>query len=99
VRLRLTSGGAQVRVAGLTEGESLHVHAADVPDGTGEWLITHDPAGITVRRVHEKGTIALRGGASNLLLVLLQRLPPDTPAVQLHGDPELFRRWLDNTRF
>ena len=87
------------RAAGLAEGDSLHVHAADVPDGTGEWLVTHDAAGITVRRVHEKGTIALRGGASDLLLVLLQRLPPDTPAVQLNGDPAVLRRWLDNTQF
>jgi hypothetical protein len=92
-------GDPDLRAAGLAEGESLHVHAADVPDGTGEWLVTYDPAGITVRRVHDKGSIALRGGASDLLLVLLQRLPPDTPAIQLHGDPAIFRRWLDQTRF
>ena len=93
------NGHSDLRAAGLAEGESLHVHAADGPAGTGEWLITRDLAGITVRRVHEKGTAALRGGASDLLLVLLQRLPPDTPAVQLHGDPAVLRRWLDNTRF
>ena len=92
-------GRPDPRAGGLAEGESLHVHAADVPAGPGEWLVTRDPAGITVRRVHEKGTIALRGGASDLLLVLLQRLPPDTPGVQLHGDPAIFRRWLDHTRF
>jgi uncharacterized protein (TIGR03083 family) len=92
-------GDPDLHAAALAEGESLHVHAADVPRGTGEWLITSGPAGITVRRVHEKGTIALRGGASDLLLVLLQRLPADTPAVQLHGDPAVFHRWLDKTRF
>jgi uncharacterized protein (TIGR03083 family) len=92
-------GDPDPRAAGLAEGESLHVHAADVPDGTGEWLVTRDPAGITVRRVHDKGSVALRGGASDLLLVLLQRLPPDTSAVQLHGDPAILRHWLDQTRF
>ena len=72
--------------AGLADGESLHVHAADVPDGSGEWLVSHDPAGITVRRVHEQGTVALRGGASDLLLVCCSgsRLTPGRP---LHGDP------------
>ena len=92
-------GEPDPRAAGLAEGESLHVHAADVPDGTGEWLVSHDPAGITVRRVHEKGTLALRGGASDLLLVLLRRLPADDPAVQRHGDLAVLRRWLGQTRF
>ena len=92
-------GHPDERAAGLAEGESLHVHAADVPDGAGEWLVTHDPAGITVRRLHDKGTVALRGGASDLLLVLLRRLPPDSPGVHLHGDPALLRRWLDNIQF
>ena len=92
-------GATDPRAAGLAEGESLHVHAADVPDGTGEWLVAHDPAGIMVRRVYDKGTVALRGGASDLLLVLLQRLPPATPSVQLHGDPAVLRRWLDNNQF
>ena len=88
-----------VRAEGLAPGESLHVHAADVPDGTGEWLVSHDPAGITVRRAHQKATLALRGGASDLLLVLLRRLPADDPAVAVHGDPALLGRWLAATRF
>jgi hypothetical protein len=94
-----SDGEPDLRAAGLAAGESLHVHAGDVPGGTGEWLVRHDPAGITVRRAHEKATLALRGGASDLLLVLLQRLPPDDPAVQVHGDPALLRRWLAETRF
>jgi uncharacterized protein (TIGR03083 family) len=92
-------GEPDVRAEGLAAGESLHVHAADVPDGTGEWLVSHDPAGITVRRAHQKATLALRGGASDLLLVLLRRLPADDPAVQVHGDPALLGRWLAATRF
>jgi uncharacterized protein (TIGR03083 family) len=92
-------GDPDLSDAVLAAGESLHVHAADVPDGTGEWVVRHDPAGITVRRAHEKATLALRGGASDLLLVLLRRLPPDGPAVGVHGDPDLLRRWLAATRF
>ena len=94
-----SEGQPDLRAAGLAAGESLHVHAADVPDGTGEWVVSHETSGITVRRAHEKATLALRGGASDLLLVLMQRLPPDDPAVQVHGDPALLRRWLAATRF
>ena len=92
-------GGPDRRADGLAAGESLHVHAADMPAGTGEWVVSHGPAGITVRRAHEKATLALRGGASDLLLVLIRRLPPDDPPVGVHGDPALLQRWLAATRF
>jgi uncharacterized protein (TIGR03083 family) len=92
-------GEPDVRAEGLAHGESLHVHATDVPEGTGDWVVRHGPDGITVRRAHEKATLALRGGASDLLLVLLRRLPPDDPAVQVHGDPALLDRWLAATRY
>jgi hypothetical protein len=62
-------------------------------------VVSHGPAGITVRRAHEKATLALRGGASDLLLVLIRRLPPDDPPVGVHGDPALLQRWLAATRF
>ncbi len=94
-----SDGEPDPRAAGLAASDSLHVHAADVPDGTGEWVVSHDPEGITVRRAHEKATLALRGGASDLLLVLVQRFPPDDPAIGVHGDPALLRRWLAATRF
>jgi uncharacterized protein (TIGR03083 family) len=94
-----SGGEPDLRAAGLPAGESLHVHASDVPEGTGEWVVRHDPAGITVRRAHEKATLALRGGASDLLLVLLRRRPADDPAVQLHGDPDLLNHWLAATQF
>ena len=75
---RSTTGRATCTRTEGAPGDSLHVHAADVPDGTGEWLVSHDPAGVTVRRAHQKATLALRGGASDLLLLLLRRLPPMT---------------------
>jgi len=94
-----SDGEPDLRAAGLADGESLHVHASDVPEGTGEWVVRHDPAGITVRHAHEKATLALRGGASDLLLTLLRRLPADGQAVQVHGDPDLLHRWLAATRY
>jgi uncharacterized protein (TIGR03083 family) len=92
-------GEPDLRRDALAEGQSLHVHAADVPAGTGEWLVTHDPAGVTVQRVHGKGAAAVRGGACDLLLVLLQRLPPGDRGVEVLGDPAVLTRWLAATRF
>jgi len=70
-----------------------------VPDGRASGWYHHDPAGITVRRVHDKGTIALRGGGVGPASGLAAAAPADTPAVQLHGDPAVFRRWLNHTQF
>jgi len=43
--------------------------------------------------------MALRGPASDVLLVLLRRLPPDDPAVQVLGDRALLDNWLADTPF
>jgi hypothetical protein len=92
-------GEADLRLAVLAGGQSLHVHATDVPAGAGEWLIRRDQAGVQAGREHGKADVALRGGASDLLLVLMNRLPPDDRAVQVLGDPVLLSRWLAETRF
>ncbi|MFI5067457.1 MAG: maleylpyruvate isomerase family mycothiol-dependent enzyme [Streptosporangiales bacterium] len=90
-------GEPDLRSAALPAGQSLHVHAADVPGG--EWLVRHGEDGITVRREHGHADVALRGPASALLLVLLRRLPPDDPAVQVLGDQQVLRDWLAGTAF
>jgi hypothetical protein len=41
----------------------------------------------------------VRGGASDLLLVLMNRLPTGDHAVQVLGDPAVLSRWLAETRF
>jgi uncharacterized protein (TIGR03083 family) len=87
------------RLAALAEGQSLHVHATDGPAGAGEWLIRRDQAGVQARREHGKADVALRGGASDLLLVLMNRLPADDHGVQVLGDPAVLSRWLAGTRF
>jgi uncharacterized protein (TIGR03083 family) len=82
------------------DGQSLHLHATD-PElpGTGEWLITRTPSGITVRHGHGKADVAVRGPAADLLLILTRRLPPSTPGVEILGQQPLLTHWLEHTPF
>jgi uncharacterized protein (TIGR03083 family) len=92
-------GQQDSRLTGLTPGRSLHVHAGDVPSGQGEWLVSHGPDGIEVRRRHAKGDAAVRGPASGLLLMLTRRLSPEQADVEVLGDPAVLDTWLAATPF
>jgi uncharacterized protein (TIGR03083 family) len=87
----------------LGDGQVLHVHATGTggtgSDGTGEWLVSETGSGIAVRAGHGLADVALAGPASRVLLVLLRRLPPDDPGVQVHGDAGLLGQWLARTPF
>jgi uncharacterized protein (TIGR03083 family) len=89
------------RLAALPDGGVLHVHATDdgLADGAGEWLVRRDGDQVTVEHGHAKGDVALRGPAGRLWLVLVRRLPPDDPQVQVLGDPALLTAWLAATPF
>lgn len=83
-------------------GESLHVHATDPElggDGEGEWTIRRTTDGIAVERGHVRAAVALRGPASDLFLLLLRRLTPETAAVEVLGDRALLDEWLDHSQF
>jgi len=93
-------GGTDPRVGALPDGAVLHVHATDEGlDGAGEWLVRREGPQVTVQPGHGKGDVALRGPAGRLLLVLLRRVPPDDPQVQVLGDPALLAGWLAATPF
>jgi|CZKW01.1.fsa_nt_gi uncharacterized protein (TIGR03083 family) len=93
-------GRPDPRAQALPEGSVLHVHTTDEqPAGSGEWLVRHTPAGVTVEAGHGNGDVALTGPAVPLLLVLLRRLPADDPAVTVFGDVDLLSRWLAETPF
>jgi uncharacterized protein (TIGR03083 family) len=82
------------------DGQSLHFHATDPGlAGTGEWLATRTPSGVTIVPGHGKADVAIRGPAVSLLLVLTRRLPPSDPAIDILGDPALFAHWLQHTPF
>jgi uncharacterized protein (TIGR03083 family) len=93
-------GRPDPREAALPAGRVLHVHATDSGlAGSGEWLVKHEDSGVTVQAGHGQGDVALAGPAARLLLVLVRRLPPDDPAVEVFGDADLLTRWLSETGF
>lgn len=75
-------------------GEVVHLHATDA---AGEWLITLADAGFGWARGHGKGAVAVRGTASDLLLLAYGRLPSDGDRCTVHGDRELLTGWLAAT--
>ena len=82
------------------DGQSLHFHATDPGlSGTGEWLVTRAPSGVTVQHGHGKADVAVRGPAASLLLVLTRRLPPSDPGIEILGEQALLIHWLQHTPF
>ncbi|MEU8266782.1 maleylpyruvate isomerase family mycothiol-dependent enzyme [Sphaerisporangium sp. NPDC049002] len=77
------------------DGEVLHFHATDTADG--EWMVTLGPEGFSARHGHGKGDVAVRGTASDLLLLLYGRLAPEGGRFEVFGDRELLGRWLEKT--
>ena len=63
-------------------------------DGSeGEWLVIAESDRFDVRREHAKGDVAARASASDLLLFLWGRIPPDR--LEVFGDASLLDRWRD----
>lgn len=74
-------------------GGSVHIHCTDV---NGEWLIDEpEPGNVVVTREHAKGTCAIRGSASQLLLVLWRRQPLST--VEVIGATDVAQRFIERT--
>ena len=99
--LGLVAEGPSGRAEGIRgDGQSLHFHATDPGlSGTGEWLVTRTPSGVSVGHGHGKADVAVRAPAASLLLVLTRRLPPTDPAVEIFGEQALLTHWLEHTPF
>jgi uncharacterized protein (TIGR03083 family) len=76
------------------EAGSIHLHSTDTP---GEWLVRLDAEGIKLTREHAKGDVAVRGPASDVLLVLMGR--KTMVAVDVFGDAPLFERFRKHASF
>ena len=76
------------------EAGSIHLHTTDTP---GEWVVRLGPDGIHLTREHAKGDVAVRGPASDVLLVLMGRKTMDTADVL--GEAPLFERFRKHASF
>lgn len=84
----------------LADGQSVHLHATELDLGeSGEWTISRDAAGLGWSRQHGKGSVALRGGATDLLLAIMRRVPVADTEIALFGDAAVWQNWLDHTPF
>ena len=80
------------RKGALAVGGSVHIHCTDV---VGEWTITQSDSGaFVVLGEHSKGTCAIRGAASDVLLALWRRLP--LTQVEIIGDVGVAQRFVDH---
>lgn len=79
-------------------GRTLHLHATDDGLGaSGEWLVRGGESGIAFEHAHARADAAVRGSATDLLLVLTRRSGPER--VEVFGDTQLFDHWLRNAVF
>ncbi|MGQ0467099.1 MAG: maleylpyruvate isomerase family mycothiol-dependent enzyme [Sporichthyaceae bacterium] len=80
--------GGGDRARGLDRvGDSIHLHATDAP---GEWTIVLTEGGFEYSAAHTKATAAVRGSASDLLLLLWNRRSVrDEHRFEVFGDADL----------
>lgn len=95
VLLPVTGGPAKARALDRV-GDSLHLHATDAP---GEWTIALTEEGFEYSPAHTKATAAVRGTASDLLLLLWGRHAVADPRFEVFGDGELVAAWAKATGF
>lgn len=86
--------------AALERGKSIHLHATDDRLGpTGEWSIVHDEDGVSWSHTHDKGTVALRGPAKELLLAAVRRRTAADAGLEVFGDTAVWDLWLQRTPY
>ncbi|MEU1329733.1 maleylpyruvate isomerase family mycothiol-dependent enzyme [Streptomyces sp. NPDC005865] len=79
----------------LGPGRTLHLHATDAPEGTGEWLIDLTGEPVTWSHGHAKATAAARGTLADLLLLLYRRRSATVAdGIEVLGDEKLFTDWV-----
>lgn len=80
----------------LQDGQSVHLHAVDA---AGEWTLARHGDTVSWSEEHGKGTVALRGTATDLLLALTRRRPRAETDLQTFGDDTVWQSWVDHVTF
>lgn len=84
----------------LANDHTLHLHATDLGLGeAGEWTVSAADGRLSWSHSHGKGTVALRGAASDLLLATLRRVRVADTDIAVFGDAAVWQNWLDHTPF
>ena len=84
----------------LDRGQSIHLHATEEKLGpTGEWTIVHDDDGVWWSHSHSKGSVALRGPVTELLLATVRRKTATEAGLEVFGDTAVWDAWLDSTPY
>ncbi|ORW01075.1 maleylpyruvate isomerase family mycothiol-dependent enzyme [Mycobacterium kyorinense] len=92
--------GSEDSPAPLDDGQTVHLHATDPGLGaSGEWTIGASDGRITWSHDHGKGTVALRGPATDLLLAVTRRVAVADTDIAAFGDAAVWQTWLDRTPF
>jgi uncharacterized protein (TIGR03083 family) len=78
---------------------TMHVHVTGSGEGGGEWLVSFGDDTVEIERTHAKGDVAVRGPASDLVLLLWNRLPATTPGIEIIGDETVLDAWRETARF
>ncbi len=76
-------------------GRALQVRATDTGH---EWLVTLGPEAVAVRRGRSPGDCMVAGGASDLYLLLWNRIDAAGSGAHISGDAEVLRLWQTGMR-
>ncbi|MEI7990887.1 MAG: maleylpyruvate isomerase family mycothiol-dependent enzyme [Actinomycetota bacterium] len=81
-------------VANLRGTDSIHLHGTDTEGA--EWMIQMNDSGYTFDHSHGKGSVAVRGTAVDLYLLLQSRRSLDSDRFETFGDRAVIEFWLAN---
>lgn len=96
----VTQAGADGTPLPLADGDTIHLHATDPGLGTsGEWTVRAGAGRLSWSHEHGKGSVALRGPATDLLLGILRRVRLADTDVAVFGEPAVWQKWLDRTPY